>query len=154
MITFDHFQVIWLTGQPGAGKTTIGEKIKEEISSNSGKKAVLLDGDDIRLLFNNQDYSIDGRRKNIQFVQTLADFLIKNEIIPIICLVSPFKDLRDETKAKYNTLEIFVHCSEQRGREQFHVEYYKKPTENFVDLDTTSKTVEESFEILKKEISL
>jgi adenylylsulfate kinase-like enzyme len=150
MRTFENYQVIWLTGQPGAGKTTIGEKIKEEINSLTDKKAVLLDGDDIRLLFNNQDYSLDGRRKNIAFVQTMSDFLIKNDIIPIICLVSPFKDLRELTKQKYNTLEIFVHCSELRGREQFHVDYYEKPDENFINLDTTSKTIEESFETLKQ----
>lgn len=154
MKRLEEYQVIWLTGQSGAGKTTIGEKIKEEITLTFSKKAILLDGDDIRLLFRNQDYSIDGRRKNIQFVQIMSDFLIKNEIIPIICLVSPFKDLREETKKKYKTLEIYVYCSEKRGREQFHVEYYEQPTENFVNLDTTSKTIEESFEILKKELSL
>jgi len=152
MKKFTNYQVIWLTGQPGAGKTTIGERIKEEISLTSSKKAVLLDGDDVRLLFHNQDYSIDGRRKNIQFVQTLAKFLIKNEIIPIICLVSPFKDLREETKNNYKTLEIYVHCTEIRGREQYHVDYYEEPTENFVNLDTTRKTIDESFEILKEQL--
>ncbi len=149
---FNSYEVIWLTGQPGAGKTTIGEKIKEELTLFSGKKAVLLDGDDIRLLFNNQDYSVDGRRKNILFVQTMSDFLIKNDIIPIICLVSPFKDLREETKKKYKTLEIYVHCSEKRGREEFHVEYYEKPDENFINLETTSRTIEQSFDLLKSKL--
>lgn len=145
---FENYQLIWLTGQPGAGKTVIGEKIHQYISSTSSNKTIIIDGDDIRALFENQDYSIPGRKKNVEFVQKLVDFLTKNDIIPIVCMVSPFKDLREEMKNKYTTLELYLTCDEERGREHFHVDYYEKPTTNFIALDTTKKTIEETFDYL------
>ena len=148
MNSLRNYDIVWLTGQPGAGKTVLGQAIKKHLDKSNSKKSVIVDGDDVRQLFENQNYSIDGRKKNIKFVQKLSQFLIGNDIIPIVCLVSPFKDLRDEVKAKYNCLEIYVHCSEIRGREQFHVDYYEVPNENFIAIDTTQKTVEHSFEEL------
>ena len=40
-------------------------------------------------------------------------------------------------------VEIYVHTTETRGREKFHTEY-EPPLENFIDLDTTGKTPEQS----------
>ncbi|TXI85349.1 MAG: adenylyl-sulfate kinase [Crocinitomicaceae bacterium] len=148
-MSLETFDVIWLTGQPGAGKTTLGEAIKNEIGQNT----ILIDGDDIRLLFDNQDYSIEGRRKNIEFVQKLIEFSIKNNHIPIVCLVSPFLDLREQTKTKFKTLEIYVHCQDIRGREHFHVDYYEKPQKNYLEIDTSGKTVEQSFKQILNRIN-
>lgn len=83
----------------------------------------------------------------------MVDFLVRNEIIPIVCLVSPFKDLREETKQNYKTLELYLNCTEIRGREHFHVDYYEPPTANFISLDTTEKTEEETFAILLSKLS-
>jgi adenylylsulfate kinase-like enzyme len=48
----------WFTGQPGAGKTTLAQLLKLKLEEDfSFKKIVILDGDEIRDLFNNQDYS-------------------------------------------------------------------------------------------------
>lgn len=149
MKVFDSYQVIWLTGQPGAGKSSLGEAIKSELLH----KAIIIDGDDIRLLFNNQDYSIPGRRKNVEFVQKLVDFSVKNGLIPIVSLVSPFLDLREEIKSKYKTLEVYLHCQDIRGREHFHVDYYEKPESNFIDINTSGKTVEQSYKELIKLIN-
>ena len=137
----ETYEVIWLTGQPGAGKTSLGEEIKKKL----GQKAIIIDGDDIRFLFDNQDYSIPGRRKNVEFVQKLIEFSYKNGFISVVSLVSPFKDLRDLTKKRFRTLEIYVHCDEIRGREHFHVDYYEIPDNNYLDLDTTNKSINQSF---------
>ena len=55
--------IIWLTGQPGSGKTTLCNEI---ISSLTYDKIINIDGDDIRDVLDNKDYSEKGRRKNIQ----------------------------------------------------------------------------------------
>jgi hypothetical protein len=52
-------------------------------------------------------------------------------------LVSPYKDLRDELKSTSNVTEVYIHTTEVRGREGFHVENYEKPTENYISIDTT-----------------
>jgi adenylylsulfate kinase-like enzyme len=39
--------------------------------------------------------------------------------------------------------EFYIHTNEIRGRENFHVENYQQPTENYLDIDTTNTSVEE-----------
>ncbi len=149
---FEEFEVIWLTGQPGAGKTSIGKLIHHHVITNGKRKAVILDGDDIRLLFENKDYSITGRRRNIDFVQKMVDFLIGNDILPIVSLVSPFKDLRETTKSMHKTLELYLKTDDIRGREHFHVEYYEPPADHYIELDTTNKSEKETFDYLLKKL--
>jgi adenylylsulfate kinase len=64
-------------------------------------------------------------------------FLNAKGIDVIMSLVSPYKDLRDELKEKSAVIEVYIHTSDVRGREGFHVENYEKPTENYIDIDTT-----------------
>jgi adenylylsulfate kinase len=145
------YQAIWFTGQPGAGKTVLGKLMKSYLEDNIfEKKFVIVDGDDIRELFENKDYSIQGRLKNVKFVQDLCQFLIKNQIVPIVCMVSPNLIQREEFKSQFKVLEIFVNCSEIRGREHFHVDYYEAPINNFLDVDTSNKSEIISFDNLIK----
>jgi adenylylsulfate kinase len=55
----------------------------------------------------------------------------------IIAVVSPFIDLREKFKLEADVTEIFVHTTNIRGRENFHVENYEYPESNFIDIDTT-----------------
>ncbi len=147
------YQIFWFTGQAGAGKTELAKKLYSHlIELNPDKKYVIVDGDDIRDMFDNKDYSIEGRRKNVDFVQKLCMFLSKNNIVPIVCMVSPFLEQREELKKKLSVCEVYVHCSEIRGREKFHVEYYEQPQDSFISTDTTGKSVEESFSTLLKKL--
>lgn len=149
----NNYQVFWFTGQAGAGKTELAKSLKSHLTANNEeKKCVILDGDDIREMFDNKDYSTEGRKKNVEFVQKLCIFLSKNNIIPIVCMVSPFLEQREELKKKVSVCEVYVHCSEIRGRENFHVDYYEKPQDSFFPIDTTGKSVEESFSILLKNL--
>ena len=126
--------IYYLVGQPHAGKTTLSKLLKDHLSSQN---IIQIDGDDIRDIFQNKDYSEEGRRKNIQRAQDIATFLNVKGFNVIISLVSPYKDLRGELKEKSDVVEIYVHTTDIRGRENFHVENYEKPTENYIDIDTT-----------------
>ena len=133
--------IIWLTGQPGSGKTTICKRIVWD------KPGVFhIDGDDLRDLFDNKDYSESGRRKNIELAQQIAHYLHKKGNDVVVSLVSPYKDQREKFKEKIgnNLVEVYVHTSETRGREDFFVKEYGQPTENYLDIDTTNESVEES----------
>jgi adenylylsulfate kinase-like enzyme len=53
--------IFWLTGQPGSGKTTLANEIISQIKKNdSSIKIINLDGDDLRNINKNKDYSKEG----------------------------------------------------------------------------------------------
>ena len=87
--------IYWLTGQPGAGKTTLAGWIMASFPN----KSMSIDGDDIREIFINKDYSEVGRRKNIEKAQTLAKFLHHKGFTVVVSLVSPYRDQREEFKS-------------------------------------------------------
>jgi adenylylsulfate kinase len=141
--------VYWFTGQPGAGKTTLANKLVEYFTNNY-TFVHHIDGDDLREVFNNKDYSEWGRRKNVERAQDIALYLNTKSNV-VVSLVSPFKDQREFFKSMTKVKEIYVHTTNKRGREDYHVSDYEAPTSNFIDVDTTDKTIMESFiEILEK----
>ena len=133
--------IIWLTGQPGAGKTTICKKILLRDAS-----IFHIDGDDLRDLFENKDYSEQGRRKNIELAQQIAQYLNNKGEDVLVSLVSPYKDQRDKFKEKMgdNLVEVYIHTTDVRGREDFFVKEYEAPTEKYLSIDTTNESIEES----------
>jgi adenylylsulfate kinase len=126
--------IYYLIGQPHAGKTTLSKLLKQHLYPQN---IIQIDGDEIRDIFQNKDYSEEGRRKNIQRAQDIAKFLNAKGFDVIISLVSPYKDLRDELKSTSNVTEVYIHTTEVRGRESFHVENYEKPTEDYISIDTS-----------------
>lgn len=143
--------IYWLTGQPGAGKTTMAKYlVYNHVKSNMFH----IDGDVLRNIFDNRDYSEQGRRRNIERAQDIAQFLDTLGYNVVVSLVSPYKDQRELFKSKCNVTEIYVHTTDIRGRENFHVEEYEPPTENYIDLDTTGESETSTFYKLLSKISL
>lgn len=137
-------KIIWLTGQPGSGKTTIALSLEKKIKfEDTSKKIMIIDGDDLRDITINKDYSKKGREKNITTAQKIAHFLFNKNFIVIVSLVAPYKELREEFKSIAPVLEVYLHTTEVRGREKFFAEDYEAPVENFINIDTTEKTVKE-----------
>jgi adenylylsulfate kinase len=112
---------------------------------NMGSDVFHIDGDDLRDLFENKDYSEVGRRKNIELAQQISEYLHNKGKHLFVSLVSPYKDQRDKFKLKMgnNLIEVYVHTSEIRGRESFFVQEYEPPTENYIDVCTDNITIEE-----------
>jgi len=142
--------IYWITGQPGSGKTTLAKSIMElRYFSNWFH----IDGDDIRELFDNKDYSKEGRMKNVLLAQQLAQYLHSKGKNVLVSLVSPYKEQRESFKEKLGNVikEVYLYTSEVRGREQFFVQDYEPPTENYIDMCTDNITVAECVEkIFKK----
>jgi adenylylsulfate kinase len=128
-----------LIGQPHAGKTTLAKHLRTALEiNNPQRKVLIIDGDDLRKILNNKDYSEAGRRDNISKAYAIAKYLDSDFLHDvIIAVVSPFLDLREEFKLTADVVEIYVHTENIRGRENFHVKYFEKPLTNFIDIDTT-----------------
>ena len=142
--------IYWFTGQPGAGKTVLGTKLKDFLQTekrNWRKDVFHIDGDDLRELTLNKDYSEAGRIQNIKNAQLLAYFLQNKNCDIVVSLVAPYKELREEFKAVCGDtiVEIYVHTNRKRNREEFKVKEYQAPEENFFDMDTTSDNPTQSF---------
>ena len=138
--------ILWLTGQPGSGKTTLAKAFIKKVSKkNSDIKIINLDGDDLRNINKNKDYSKEGRIKNISTAISIMRFLANKDYICVVSIVAPYKFLRDELKSEFPFLEIYLHTSEVRGREDFFAKDYEKPTDpNHLAIDTGKLTIEES----------
>lgn len=138
--------IIWLTGQPGSGKTTLANSVIKVLKSEkSNIKIINLDGDDLRAINKNKDYSKEGRIKNISTAISIVRFLANKDYTCIISIVAPYKFLRDELKEEFSFLEIYLHTTEIRGRENFFAEDYEVPTDpNTLTIDTGKLTVKES----------
>ena len=134
--------IYWFTGQPGAGKSTLAAALKLALKARK-QSVVHLDGEELRDITGNTDYGETGRIANIRSGQKLAAKLETEGISVIASFVSPYRDLREELKAKHNVVEIYVHTSTIRGREKYHAKNYQPPLSNFVDIDTTNASVED-----------
>ena len=112
--------------------------------ASNGVQAFHVDGDDLRALTTNADYSRYGREENIRRAQTIAQYLQEKGHTVVVSLVAPYRDLRESFKAEALVTEVYVHTTETRGREGKHASDYEAPLANFIDIDTTGKSVEES----------
>jgi adenylylsulfate kinase len=132
--------IYWFTGQPGAGKTSIAKSLIEKLPNNTFH----VDGDNLREIFNNKDYTETGRRKNIELAQHITHFLHNKGNNVVVSLVSPFRDQREDFKnlLKGSIIEIYVHTENLRGREDFHVKNYEEPLQDFLDMDTSDVLID------------
>ena len=140
--------IYWFTGQPAHGKTVLANMLKKELPN-----AFRIDGDEMRELFTNKDYSINGRVVNVGTAQKIAHYLHNQGHDVIVSLVAPYIDQREDFKKLIgieNMVEFYVHTSEPRERDDFKAIAYVPPITDFVDIDTTHDTPEQSFEIVKK----
>lgn len=132
--------IYWITGQPGHGKTTIALALVQQLK-RQGYAPFHLDGDDLRELTTNVDYSRQGREANILRAQSIARYLHAQDKIIVVSVVSPYREIREELKSATDVTEIFVHTKEIRGKEDRHVDDYEVPIASFIDIDTTNKKV-------------
>ena len=142
------------TGQPGSGKTTLGKKLQMWLQTdkkNWRKSVFHIDGDQLRELFPNTDYSKEGRYKNIQKAFDIAKYLDNAGNDVVISLVSPYKELREKFKSECKVQEVYCHTKKIRGREDKFALDYEPPTEFYINLDT-SDNLDSTFNKLLKMI--
>ena len=103
--------VLWLTGLPASGKTSIAVRLEQQLFSN-GIRTILLDGDATRMGINKDlDFSHAGRKENIRRVAEIAKLMNDAGVVVITSLISPFaadRTLAREIIGNDSFVEIFV----------------------------------------------
>ncbi|MGA2083559.1 MAG: adenylyl-sulfate kinase [Holophaga sp.] len=105
--------LIWLTGLPGSGKTTLAYMLEDHLLT-SGMRAFCLDGDHLRLgLSAGLDFSVEGRRENLRRAAEVARILVDAGCIVIGAFLSPFRADRQRLRARFapsEFAEVHLRC--------------------------------------------
>jgi bifunctional enzyme CysN/CysC len=102
--------VVWLTGLPGAGKSTLARALERRLFSRGGSP-MLLDGDTLRAGLNGDlGFSPEDRSENIRRIAEVATHLARNGHIAIVAAVSPAREDRAAARRIADTAfrEIYV----------------------------------------------
>ena len=126
----DKGAVIWLTGIPGSGKSTIASKLRDMLEK-MGIRVEVLDGDWVRKTINpDAGFSYDERRKHLLRVAWIARLLARNGIIVVASFVSPYRRVRDEIRRiieeEVPFVEVYVKCSLEEAIRRDPKGLYKK----------------------------
>lgn len=113
--------ILWLTGLPAAGKTTLAREIARRLEA-LGVRAFVLDGDDLRLGLNSDlGFSHAARNESVRRAGHAAKLLVDSGTIAVAALISPFRKHRQRIRALAGDgrfVEIFVdaplHVCERR----------------------------------------
>ena len=106
--------VIWLTGLPSSGKSTIAVEL-QAILFERGCQTYVLDGDNVRHGLNkNLGFSPEDREENIRRIGEVAKLFADAGILTITSFVSPYAKDRDNVRAglgEGDFIEVFVKTS-------------------------------------------
>jgi len=162
--------VIWLTGLPCSGKSTIAKGVYDADCGN-----VLIDGDKIRKTINSDlGFSHEDRKENLRRVAYIAKHSLDNIKLSdgnVICsFVSPYKEVRDMVREIIGPQFMLVHvdCSvkvcERRDVKGMYAlarqgeiknftgisDPYEKPDDADVILNTELDSVEQCVDKIRK----
>ena len=140
--------IIWITGQPGSGKTTLAMAVMYRLWESGLDLTVRhIDGDDLRKMLP-LGYDETGRRQNIDRAQAIALYLqnIVEDPVVLVSLVSPYRDQRELLKEKTDVIEVYLTCSVERGKESFFAEGYEPPINPDLQFNTAEVTIEHEVE--------
>jgi len=112
----DRGFVVWLTGLPSSGKTTIARRLEKYLRGR-GFKVELLDGDEVRKWLSPEaGFSREDRERHLRRVAYVSKLLARNGVAVIASFVSPYRNVRDEARRMVESeglkfVEVYVKCS-------------------------------------------
>jgi len=159
--------VIWLTGIPGSGKTTLALEL-QKFYQKKDLPVEILDGDEIRkTLSKDLGFSPEDRKEHNRRVIFVAQILVKNGVTTIVPLISPYRETRAYARKEIpNFVEVWVKASVEECKKRDPKGLYKKalageiknltglqapyeePENAELVLDTEKHSVEESIELI------
>jgi bifunctional enzyme CysN/CysC len=165
--------VVWLTGLPGAGKSTLAMGLERALVAR-GYAAYVLDGDDLRHGLNGDlGFEPDDRRENVRRAGEVAALFADAGLVCVVALISPYRDDRERARAAaapHTFVEVFVNapievCESRdpkglykRAREHRIIGFtgidapYEPPPSADLVLDTAGQPPEASLQLLLEDI--
>ena len=154
--------VVWLTGLPGAGKSSLSQFVADSLRAK-GFKVELLDGEMVRHLFPQTGFSRAERDEHIRRLGFLASKLEQQGVSVVAATVSPYAESREFVRGLCrNFIEVHVatpleecerrdakglYARARRGEIRNFTgldDPYEAPSNPTIRLDTTGNTVEQS----------
>ena len=141
--------VLWVTGLPGCGKSTLANALEVELF-HQGVHTVILDGDTIRqTLSEDLGFSPEDRSENVRRVSRVAQLLVDTGCVVIVTLVSPYRDDRALARGLFadgDFIEVFVDtpvevCAE-RDPKGLYARATQDPTMNLTGVTSPYETPE------------
>jgi GTPase SAR1 family protein len=138
--------ILVLFGQPGCGKTTLSNSLKESYGSIEQ-----IDGDGLRTVFNNTDYSRYGRLRNLNRASDIAVYVnnVQKRNV-VLSLVYPYQEARDYLNDMTNDVRwVYLTYDGIRGRENYHVQDFETPKEKVLRINTSLYSIDHCTNVIK-----
>lgn len=159
---------LWFTGLPLSGKTTIADKVFEELEKLQ-IPLERIDSKDIRDLIPNIGYSRDDRNRHMHRIGNLICTLQNNSISTVASFVSPYKESRKAIREMVNNnIVVYVKADVETCKSRDYKgayakalsgefknfpgvdEVYEEPERAEIVIDTDKLSVDEAVEIIIK----
>jgi len=105
--------VLWFTGLPSSGKSTIAGEVEYELHRR-GVRTYLLDGDNIRHGLNSDlGFSPEDREENIRRIGEVAKLFVDSGTVVLVAFISPYRKDRERARnlvEEGEFVEIYVKC--------------------------------------------
>jgi len=134
---------LWLTGLPGAGKSTIANLLEKALFAR-GRHTYILDGDNIRQgLSRDLGFSEADRVENIRRAMEVARLFVDAGLVVIVSFISPYRTERDLARSRFGPdefVEIYVDASleecERRDPKGLYAKARRGELVNFTGIDS------------------
>jgi bifunctional enzyme CysN/CysC len=134
---------LWLTGLPGAGKSTIANLLEAQLFV-SGRHTYVLDGDNIRQGLNHDlGFSEADRVENIRRAMELARLFVDAGLVVIVAFISPYRSERNLARSRFEPdefVEIHIDASleecERRDPKGLYAKARRGELANFTGIDS------------------
>ena len=121
--------LLWFTGLSGSGKSTIANRVEQELHEK-GIHTYTLDGDNVRKGLNNDlSFSPEDRTENIRRIAETANLMIDSGLVVLAAFVSPYKKDRENIRkivGSENMIEIYINTSLEECERRDVKGLYKK----------------------------
>lgn len=109
--------LVWLTGLPGSGKTTLAYGVEARLHV-AGYRCAVLDGDHLRLgLSSDLGFSLKDRNENVRRTGEVARLLLALGTVVLVALVSPVRSARERLRQNMQEqgqgedfIEVYCRC--------------------------------------------